>query len=120
AYTTTPANVRAGPAPDFPVVARLAPGTPVYIAGCLSGYQWCDVEFGGNRGWLNTRTLQAHYGSRVVPLYSYGQTIGFPIISFSLGNYWDSYYRGRSWYSERPRWEQRWYSYNRPYNYGRT
>jgi uncharacterized protein YraI len=137
AYTTRTANLRAGPAPDFPVVARLAPGTPVFVDGCLSDYAWCDVEVGGMRGWLNTRTLQAYYGSRVVPLYGYGATIGLPIITFSLGNYWDRYYRGRTWYSERPRWERHWHayaprhgyaydynSYGRAYdynnNYGRT
>jgi uncharacterized protein YraI len=126
AYTTQTANVRAGPAPDFPVVVRVSGGTPVFIEGCLDGYQWCDVQVAGTRGWLNTRALQAYYGSRIVPLYDYGATIGFPIISFTLGNYWDSWYRGRPFYRERPRWEQRWssYSYNRPNydgrNYGRN
>lgn len=110
ARTTSNANVRAGPATDFPVVANLARGTPVHIAGCLSGYQWCDVEFGGNRGWIASRLLQTSYQSRVVPLDGYGATIGLPIISFALGNYWDDHYRDRSWYSQRPRWEQRWSS----------
>src|SRR5438552_2140599 len=76
AYTTRTANVRAGPERDFPVVATLAPGTPVFIAGCLGDYQWCDVDFGSGRGWVNTRALQSNYHNRVVPLYGYGATLG--------------------------------------------
>ena len=108
AYTIRTANVRAGPNTDFPVVAQLAPGTPVYVDGCLSDYQWCDVNFGPGRGWVNTRALQSHYGSRVVPLYDYGATIGLPIVTFSLFNYWDRHYRDRTWYRDRPRYETRW------------
>src|SRR6187200_2085206 len=96
AYTTRPANVRAGPAPDFPIVGTLAPGTPVNVAGCVADYLWCDVEFGGGRGWVSTRTLQSYYQNRVVPLYGYGATIGLPIISFSLGSYWGTHYSNRS------------------------
>jgi uncharacterized protein YraI len=113
AYTTRTANVRAGPDTDFPVVAQLAPGTPVYVDGCLSDYLWCDIDFGAGRGWINTRALQSYYGSRVVPLYGYGATLGLPIVTFSLFNYWDRYYRDRPWYHDRPRWESRWGHYDR-------
>jgi uncharacterized protein YraI len=115
AYTTRTANVRAGPERDFPVVATLAPGTPVFVAGCLNDYQWCDVDFGAGRGWVNTRALQSYYQNRVVPLYGYGSTLGLPIVSFSLFNYWDRYYRDRPWYHDRPRWEQRWGGNDRRY-----
>ena len=108
AYTTRTANVRAGPDTDFPVVAQLAPGTPVHVDGCLSDYQWCDVDFGPGRGWVHTRALQSNYGSRVVPIYDYGASIGLPIVTFSLFNYWDRHYRDRPWYRDRPRWESRW------------
>lgn len=108
AFTTRTANVRAGPERDFPLVATLPPGASVYIAGCLSDYRWCDIDFGGGRGWVSSRSLQSNYGSTVVPLYSYGATLGLPIVTFSLFNYWDSYYRNRPFYRERPRWESRW------------
>jgi len=119
AQTTGNVNVRAGPATDFPVVARLPRGAPVHIEGCVSGYQWCDVEFGGNRGWIASRLLQASYQSRVVPLDGYGATLGLPIISFALGDYWNDHYRGRPWYSQRPRWEQRWDARNH-YQYSQS
>ena len=122
AFTTRTANVRAGPDREFPLVATLPPGASVYIAGCVTDYRWCDVDFGGGRGWVSTRSLQSTYSGSVVPLYSYGAQIGLPIISFSLLNYWDSYYRNRPFYRERPRWESRWrdwdhrprYDNNRP------
>lgn len=122
AFTTRTANVRAGPDREFPLVATLPPGASVYIAGCVADYRWCDVDFGGGRGWISSRSLQSTYGGSVVPLYSYGAQIGLPIITFSLLNYWDSYYRGRPFYRERPRWESRWRDWdhrprydNRPY-----
>ena len=108
AYTTRTANVRAGPDTTFPVVAQLAPGTPLYVDGCLADYQWCDVNFGPGRGWVHTRALQSYYGSRVVPLYGYGATLGLPVVTFSLFNYWDRHYRDRPWYHDRPRYESRW------------
>ena len=113
AFTTGPANVRAGPDIDFPVVATLAPGTAVHVDGCVAEYRWCDVDVGPGRGWVSTSLLQSHYGSRVVPLYSYGATIGLPIVTFSLFNYWDRHYRDRPWYRERSRWESRWGGHDR-------
>ena len=47
----SPANLRAGPGPDYPLVAGLAPGTQAEIFGCESGWGWCDVGLdGGLRG----------------------------------------------------------------------
>jgi uncharacterized protein YraI len=112
AYTARGANVRAGPAADFPLIATLAPGTPVNIDGCVSDYVWCDVEFSGGRGWVNTASLQSYYQNRVVPLYGYGAAIGLPIITFSLTDYWGSHYRGRPFYRDFGRWEHRWHANN--------
>src|SRR5258706_11536441 len=81
--TSRTANVRAGPAREFPLVATLAPGTPVSIAGCTDGYLWCDIDFGGGRGWVSTRSLQSYYRSDIVPLYGYGPALGLPIVTFS-------------------------------------
>ena len=89
------------------------------LAGLLATLAWAETSqvseaqgyIGGGRGWVSTRSLQSTYGGSVVPLYSYGAQIGLPIITFSLLNYWDSYYRNRPFYRERPRWEQRWHGY---------
>ena len=107
AFTTRSANVRAGPERDYPLVATLAPGTPVNVVGCIDGYNWCDVVAYDIRGWVSARSLQFAYEGRRVGVLEYGPTIGLPLIGFSLG-YWDSYYRNRPFYRDRPRWERRW------------
>lgn len=107
AYTSRPANIRAGPEQDYPLVATLAPGTPVNIVGCIDGYRWCDVIAYDIRGWVSARSLQFTYDGRRVGVLEYGPTIGLPLIGFSLG-YWDNYYRNRPFYRDRPRWERRW------------
>lgn len=38
AFTTGPVNLRAGPAPDYPVVAQLSGGVPLTVMGCVSQY----------------------------------------------------------------------------------
>ena len=107
AYTTRTANVRAGPDASYPVVAQLAPGYPVQVMGCLDDYRWCDVVFADNRGWLYAGNLSYPWQSSRVPILTYGPTLGLPIITFSLGNYWDRYYRGRPWYGNRNYWASR-------------
>ena len=107
AYTNRTANVRAGPDQTYPVVAQLPPGVGLQVIGCIEGYSWCDVVFGDNRGWIYAGSLSYAYQSRRVPILAYGPTIGIPIITFSIGNYWDSYYRGRPWYRNRSYWINR-------------
>lgn len=107
AYTSRTVNVRAGPDASYPVVAQLPPGAGLQVMGCISGYSWCDVVFGPNRGWVYAGSLVYPYQSRRVPILGYGATIGLPIISFSIGNYWDNYYRGRPWYRNRSYWVNR-------------
>jgi len=108
AYALDGAEIYAGPGQDYPLVARLAPGVAVRVQGCLSDYTWCDVTFGGNRGWVYGGELGYAYQSRRVPIAEYGPRLALPVITFSLGNYWDHHYRGRTFYHERNDWERRW------------
>ena len=105
AYTTRSVTVRAGPDSTYPVVASLPPGAPVGVGGCLSSYTWCDVYMGDVRGWVWANYLTYPYQSTQVPIYSYGPALGIPLITFSVGSYWDNYYRGRPFYNDRRRWE---------------
>lgn len=107
AYTNRAANVRAGPDRTYPVVGQLPPGAGLQVMGCIDDYSWCDVVFGDNRGWVYAGSLSYPYQSGRVPILGYGAVIGLPIITFSLGNYWDSYYRGRPWYRNRSYWMSR-------------
>lgn len=104
AYTNQPVYLYAGPAQDYPVVAQLPAGQPVAVYGCVSGYTWCDVAIAQARGWVYGGYLTYPYQGSNVPIMTYGTAIGLPLITFSIGSYWDHYYRGRPWYGERGRW----------------
>ena len=107
AFTSRSVNVRAGPDTSYPAVATLGGGAPVEVMGCLDDWSWCDVVFGYNRGWVYAPYLTYVYQGARVPFYSYAPSFGIPIIAFSLGSYWDRYYRGRPWYGRRDYWERR-------------
>lgn len=105
AFAAKSAHVRAGPAKDYPVVEILAPGTPLTVEGCLSSYTWCDVILPDyNRGWIYAGNLDYDYNGAYVPVLDYGSSLGLEIVSFSLGIYWDTYYRGHPWYRDRQHW----------------
>ncbi len=109
AVTTHDVNMRAGPDVSYPRVATLGRGVTVDVVGCVEGWQWCDVIVGPNRGFVAASYLSYGY-----PAYGYsnapvviaqgGPTLGIPLIAFSIGTYWDSYYRGRPWWNDRNRW----------------
>ena len=107
AFTTRPASVRAGPDRDYPLIAQLPPGIRVVVMGCVPDYRWCDVAVDGDRGWVYAGSLAYPYRNGRVPILSYGATLGLPILSFSIGTYWDQYYRGRPWYPQREYWLRR-------------
>jgi uncharacterized protein YraI len=107
AYTSRPMNVRAGPDREYPLVAQLGPGAPLDVHGCLSDWSWCDVSFDDSRGWIYAGGVSFAYQGERVPLYSYAPRLGLPIIAFSVGAYWNQYYRGRPWYSQRDAWARR-------------
>lgn len=107
AYTNSAADLYAGPAPDYPVVAEIPPGTALDVFGCLSDYSWCDVALPGVRGWIDAEQLDYPYQGSYVPLLEYGAIVGVPVTGFAIGAYWDRYYRNRPWFHDRDRWERR-------------
>lgn len=108
AFTRISVNLRAGPSADYPVVAVLGGGQPLDVMGCTGGYSWCDVVLpDGLRGWVFSQGLDYAYEQQRVPLASYGALIGVPIVTFTLGSYWSSYYRDRPWYGDRRWWGSR-------------
>jgi uncharacterized protein YraI len=107
AIATTNVNLRAGPSTQYPAVNVVQAGYNVRVYGCLSNRSWCDVSYGPQRGWMSSNYLayvrdgRRYTGERVVGY------IGAPTVSFSVGNYWDNHYRGRSFYRDRDRWDRR-------------
>jgi uncharacterized protein YraI len=109
-------HMRAGPSVSYPQVALLGPGTSVQVFGCEQGYGWCDVQVGPNRGWVAAQYLQAQGPGGPVIVANAGVMLALPIIAFSFGNYWDTYYRGRPWYGRRSYYYNYWnrYPHGRP------
>lgn len=101
AYVGARVNLYAGPQAGYPVVEVLPPGATVGVYGCLDDYSWCDVSFGGYRGWVYSNYLDEYYGNRWVPIAQYGPAIGIGIVTFGLFNYWSAHYAHRPWYHDR-------------------
>ena len=114
-YVVDNVNLRAGPDQSYPLVDQLPTGTEVDVQGCTDGWEWCDVinDSDGNRGWIAGNYIQYQYEDQQVLLPEYGAQIGIPIVAFSVGNYWDRYYRERPFYGDRDSWNNRPYA-NRP------
>ena len=108
ARVTVELNMRAGPSSSFPVVEVIPDDDRVTVHGCLGAYQWCDVTWQDARGWVYGDYLTYYYQNRYVPLVEYGSSADIPIIIFSVGSYWDNYYRDRPWYGHRSRWVSMW------------
>jgi uncharacterized protein YraI len=107
AYATRTLHVRAGPDRTYPTVAQVEAGAPVNVQGCLDDWSWCDVAFDDTHGWAYATGIAYVYEGDRVPLYTYAPSLGIPVVTFSLGEYWDRYYRGRPFYHEREQWVHR-------------
>ena len=105
AYVTEPLRLYAGPGPDYPQIATLPPGLEIDVAGCMQGYQWCDVMTrDGLRGWLWSGSLSFSWGGDPMPVIRYAPSFGIPLIGFIIGDYWGAHYRDRPWYDDRRYW----------------
>lgn len=101
-FATANVNMRSGPSTRYPAVTIIPVGTPLEIHGCLADTPWCDVSFYDGRGWVAGRYVQAQYQQRRVYVEpDYYDSLGIPLVTFELGNYWDRNYRNRDFYRER-------------------
>jgi uncharacterized protein YraI len=107
AYVVADISLQAGPDPEYPSITELPAGTPVSIQGCIDGYTWCDVVAGDDRGWVAGSFLEEDFDNQRVIVVDYGPRIHIPVVSFSLGAYWERHYHNRPWFAERQRWETR-------------
>lgn len=109
-YTVRTTTLRAGPDYDYPAIQRLRPNTGLIVHGCLRNWRWCDVSNRFGRGWITARDIVVDDRGR---RRGVSGSVGIGILSFMLGTYWESHYRNRPFYSERQRWEQRYYRNHR-------
>jgi uncharacterized protein YraI len=106
-YVTGNVTLRAGPAPDYPLIALIPAGTEVDVQGCTEGWEWCDVIAYDNRGWVAGNYVEYEYQDQPVLLPAYGAQIGIPVVTFVIGSYWDDHYRDRPFYRDRDQWYRR-------------
>src|SRR5271170_2185490 len=85
-------HLRAGPSTEYPGFAVLAPGTQLEVFGCEEGYNWCDVQAGPNRGWVDAAYLQMSSAGQPLIVADSGVVLAVPVITFVLDSYWNSYY----------------------------
>jgi uncharacterized protein YraI len=111
AHVVATVHMRAGPSVEYPAVVVLTPGTPLEVYGCEEAYAWCDVQVGPNRGWVDADYLQVDSGGHPVILAGAGVAVGVPLVTFTLGTYWSSYYPTRPWYAQRARYLSYWHRY---------
>jgi uncharacterized protein YraI len=64
---TSPANVRSGPGTAWPVISVAPAGAEVDVLTCGTGWnhRWCQVDYGGMKGYVNAAAL-AGVGANVV------------------------------------------------------
>jgi uncharacterized protein YraI len=103
-YPVTNVNLRAGPGTYYPPVLVVPSRAPISILGCLGDFTWCDVIFQGNRGWMSSIYLQGWHRGYYYALRDYAPRLGYRVVSFDIGPYWDANYRGRPFYGDRGRW----------------
>ncbi|MBP1849471.1 SH3 domain-containing protein [Rhizobium halophytocola] len=111
AVTVTSLNLRAGPSTQYPVVIALPAHADLTVYGCTAGTTWCDVSWGGNRGWVAASYIQVTYDGRLtVVTPAVAPALGLTVVVFNQA-YWNSHYVGRPWYGN-------WNVYYRPGPYG--
>jgi uncharacterized protein YraI len=101
AITTADLNIRTGPSASYQRFDTIPARNPVTVYGCLNGYNWCDVGWAGERGWVSGSYLAYRSGSgRSGTISSVGVSIGLPVVGFEPYAYHGRYYRDRSWYRD--------------------
>jgi len=96
---TANVNMRAGPSTTYPVVRIVPAGSTVATYGCVADYSWCDVNFGGARGWVSSSYLTTVVQGTAVVV---SPTVGFPVVTYTPTAYWDRHYVGYPWYARGP------------------
>jgi uncharacterized protein YraI len=100
AVVVTTVNLRAGPSTGYPIVTALPTRAAITVHGCTANSAWCDISWGGERGWIAANYVQIIYrGAPVVVTPAIAPIVGIGVVTFNQA-YWHSYYVGRPWYGQ--------------------
>ncbi|MFN3320067.1 MAG: SH3 domain-containing protein [Allorhizobium sp.] len=93
-------NLRAGPGTGYPVVMAMPPSAALTIYGCLDTASWCDVSWGGARGWVSSNYVRVYYQGQTVTISpALIPMVGLTVVAFNQA-YWNNHYVGQPWYGQ--------------------
>lgn len=93
--------MHAGPGNSYPRVALVGVDTGVKLLGCITGFNWCEIETRGIHGWVNSGHIKVVVYSRRIGVANYASRSWLPVIRFSERAYWDRYYYDHDFYIKR-------------------
>lgn len=110
AFATGSVNMRTCGSTSCPRITTIPAGSPVSIYGCTGGYGWCDTQYGGYRGWVSGRYLQAYAPgyAQPSPVPAIGALLGIAILGAALADR-PYYYRPYPYHYGYPRPPVGWY-----------
>ena len=107
AVATADLNLRAGPGPQYPIVAQIPFDADVTLYGCLADLTWCDVAMAnGDRGWAFAYYLQAilsRQGNTVQTAAINAMNPPPPVLTFEGETYWAAHYANEAFFADRDR-----------------
>ncbi len=101
-YTAKPTRLYAGPLREYPSVRSIGRGAKVRMHGCLRDWSWCDVTYRTDRGWVPADALRISQGGK---RRAVAAGMDVEVQAFTFEPYWQSHYRGRSFYDRRKFWQ---------------
>ncbi|MBB4094034.1 SH3 domain-containing protein [Ochrobactrum pecoris] len=84
AIVTTSLNLRVGPGTQYGTIGTIPNGVGIVVAGCTSGYGWCQVTYGGMTGWAASSYIAIQTGNGYTTNDNFGSTaaaVGIPLIA---------------------------------------
>lgn len=106
-HTINRFHLFAGPGLDYPRIVTVPDHARIVVHGCLGSFDWCDVSYGDQRGWIDGNGVELRrdgswYGAR-----RFDQRYRLPRVTFEIGDYWRHHYRQRNFYRDRARYFSR-------------
>jgi uncharacterized protein YraI len=82
-YTINKFYLFTGPGHSFERLESVPENSRVQILGCTPNFKWCDVSWGGARGWMDANGIETYSRGRRVIVANEGPYIRLPTITYS-------------------------------------